>query len=48
MRPRSESGSHHPDNLTTLCWFHHHVVVHGMGYRIDPGSPPQRRRFHPP
>jgi hypothetical protein len=27
---------------------HHHVVVHGMGYRIDPESPPVRRRFLTP
>src|SRR5690606_34666818 len=34
--PRSHGGSHHPDNLVTLCWFHHHVVVHRRGYRIEP------------
>ena len=33
------------DNLATLCWFHHHVVIHGEGFSIDPNSPPQRRRF---
>lgn len=43
--PYSEGGSTDASNLTTLCWFHHHVVVHGMGYRIDPAAPPQRRRF---
>ncbi len=48
IRWRSDQGDHDPDNLTTLCWFHHHVVIHGLGYRIDPESPPQRRRFtHP-
>lgn len=47
IRQRLEGGNHDPDNLTTLCWFHHHVVVHGMGHRIDPESPPQRRRFRP-
>lgn len=46
--PRSRGGTHHPDNLTTLCWFHHHVVVHRNGYHIDPTSPPQRRRFLKP
>lgn len=39
----SDSGSHHPDNLATLCWYHHHVAIHGNGYRIDPESPPHRR-----
>lgn len=47
IRQRSNGGDHDPDNLTTLCWLHHHVVVHGTGHRIDPGSPPQRRRFTP-
>ncbi len=46
--PFSEGGHTDPVNLTTLCWFHHHVVVHGMGYRIDPDTPPQRRRFLSP
>ncbi len=45
ITPRSQGGSHHPDNLTTVCWYHHHVVIHGMGYQIDPASPPGRRRF---
>ena len=48
IRPRSDGGDNHPDNLATLCWFHHHVVVHGRGFSIDPDSPPLRRRFLPP
>jgi hypothetical protein len=48
ITPRSQGGTHDPSNLTTLCWFHHHVVVHRNGYRIDPNSPPQRRRFLKP
>ncbi len=43
--PYSHGGTTQPDNLTTLCWYHHHVVVHGHGYQLDPTSPPQRRRF---
>ncbi len=39
----SVGGSHDPENLTTLCWFHHHVAVHHQGFRIDPESPPGRR-----
>lgn len=46
--PWRDGGDHRADNLTTLCWYHHHVVVHGMGYRIDPETPPQRRRFLQP
>jgi hypothetical protein len=45
---RAQGGGNHPDNLTTLCFFHHHVVIHGMGYRIDPASPAGNRRFLPP
>jgi len=46
--PWAEGGRTDPENLTTLCWFHHHVVIHGHGHRIDPTSPPQRRRLlHP-
>ncbi len=43
--PWSEGGPTDPENLTTLCWFHHHVVVHGRGYRIDPKLGPGRIRF---
>ncbi|MFP5331330.1 MAG: HNH endonuclease [Acidimicrobiia bacterium] len=43
--PYAEGGTHHPDNLVTLCWYHHHVVIHQQGRRIDPNSPPQRRTF---
>jgi hypothetical protein len=45
---RLRGGSHHPGNLATVCWFHHHVVIHGLGYRIDPDSPVHRRRFLKP
>jgi len=45
VTPWSEGGPTDPGNLTTLCWFHHHVVVHGMGHAVDPASPPGRRRF---
>jgi hypothetical protein len=43
--PWSEGGPTDPENLTTLCWFHHHVVVHGWGYRIDDRLGPERLRF---
>jgi hypothetical protein len=48
LHPRSRGGSHHPDNLLTLCWYHHHVAIHGMGMEIDPGSPVHRRRLRWP
>jgi hypothetical protein len=43
--PHAQCGKHDPTNLVTLCWYHHHVVIHGHGYRIDPTSPPHRLRF---
>jgi hypothetical protein len=45
---RADSGSHDPENLTTLCWFHHHVAIHQQGLSIDPDSPPQKRRLIQP
>jgi len=41
----ADGGTNDIDNLTTLCWYHHHVAIHGSGYRIDPESPPHRRRL---
>lgn len=48
IRERSRDGNHHHANLTSLCWYHHHVVIHGRGFTIDPDSPIRRRRLHPP
>ena len=45
--PWAMGGSHEPDNLTTLCWYHHHVAIHQRGRELDPDSPPGRRRFLP-
>lgn len=45
--PRSRGGTHDLENLTTLCWWHHHVAVHGRGALIDPSSPPGRRAIIP-
>lgn len=41
----SAGGDHSIENLTTLCWYHHHVAVHGEGFVIDVDSPPGRRRL---
>ena len=42
---RADGASHDPDNLATLCWFHHHIAIHHNGLTIDPDTPPQRRRL---
>jgi 5-methylcytosine-specific restriction endonuclease McrA len=41
---RQHGGSHDPDNLITLCWYHHHIAIHQLGMTIDPSSPTHRRR----
>jgi hypothetical protein len=43
--PWSEGGPTDPENLTTLCWFHHHIVIHGWGFRIDERLGAGRLRF---
>ena len=46
--PYAISRSHDPTNLVTLCWWHHHVVIHQYRYTIDPTSPHGRLRFKRP
>ncbi len=46
--PRRDGGANTADNLATLCWYHHHIAVHRRGHRIDPDTPPHRRRLLPP
>jgi 5-methylcytosine-specific restriction endonuclease McrA len=46
--PWSQGGTTDPDNLITLCWFHHQVVVHRWGYRITRHPDHGRIRFKPP
>jgi hypothetical protein len=48
IRERHHGGSHDPENLVTLCWYHHHVAIHQLGFRIDPDSPVHRRRLIAP
>ena len=52
---RANRGDHDPENLLTVCWYHHHVAIHMLGMSIDPESPLHRRRLlglfnhdHPP
>lgn len=48
MVPWSQGGRTDAGNLTTVCWFHHHIAIHGQGFTIDPATPPQRRRLTRP
>ena len=45
IHERHHGGDHHPDNLITLCWYHHHVAIHMLGMTIDSQSPVHRRRL---
>ena len=47
IRPQAQGGDHRLNNLATLCWWHHHIAIHGLGMTIDPTSPPHRRRLLP-
>lgn len=47
-RPWSEGGATDPENLITLCWFHHQIVVHEWGYQIYQDPATGRIRFHRP
>ena len=46
--PWTDGGTTDAENLTTVCWYHHHIVIHGRGYTINPHSPPQRRQLNRP
>lgn len=41
----SDGGETEAENLISLCWYHHHVVVHQRGFEIDPDSPSGQIRF---
>jgi hypothetical protein len=43
--PWSQDGSTDPDNLITLCWFHHQIVVHQQGFTPQPHPDNRRIRF---
>jgi len=46
--PWSQGGTTDPDNLITLCWFHHQVVIHERGYQIYQHPETGRIRFRRP
>ena len=45
IKHRAHHGDHDPDNLATLCWFHHHVAIHQTGFTLHPDDPPGCRRL---
>ncbi len=46
--PWSQGGTTDPENLITLCWFHHHVVVHEQGFQLTRHPDHGRIRFRKP
>lgn len=48
IRHRAHDGDHDPDNLATLCWFHHHIAIHQAGFTLNPADPPTNRRLSKP
>jgi hypothetical protein len=45
IKQKASGGDHDPDNLISLCWYHHHIAIHQMGMQIDPHTPTHRRRL---
>jgi hypothetical protein len=43
ITPWSQGGRTDPDNLITLCWYHHHITIHQHGYQ--PYHHPQHGRI---
>jgi 5-methylcytosine-specific restriction endonuclease McrA len=48
LKPWSKGGPTNPENLITLCWFHHQVVVHQRGLQIFRHPDHGRIRFQKP
>jgi 5-methylcytosine-specific restriction endonuclease McrA len=46
--PWSRGGRTDAENLVSLCWFHHHVVVHERGFTVFRHPDHGRIRFRPP
>lgn len=45
---RAHDGPTNPDNLTTLCWYHHQVIIHQRRYQLYHHPDHGRIRFKPP
>jgi len=48
ITPWSQGGPTAPDNLITLCWYHHHITIHQHGYQPYHHPDHGRIRFHKP
>jgi 5-methylcytosine-specific restriction endonuclease McrA len=48
VTPWTGGGPTNPDNLVTLCWYHHQVVIHQKGYTLYRHPEHGRIRFKRP
>jgi hypothetical protein len=48
ITPWSQGGPTDPDNLITLCWYHHHIIIHQQGFSPYHHPKHGRIRFHKP
>ena len=48
ITPWSQNGPTDPDNLITLCWYHHHIVIHQQHYTLYRHPEHGRIRFRRP
>ena len=48
INPWSEGGTTDPENLITLCWFHHQIIVHQQGFEAYHHPEHGRIRFRKP
>ena len=48
LQPRASGGDHDPENLISLCWYHHHIAIHQMGMTVDPALPHPPKTTPPP
>ncbi len=37
---RHRGGTHDPENLIAVCWYHHHIAIHQLGYHHRPRIAP--------
>jgi 5-methylcytosine-specific restriction endonuclease McrA len=48
ITPWSQGGATNPDNLITLCWNHHHIIIHQQGFHLYHHPKHGRIRFRRP
>jgi hypothetical protein len=45
--PRARGGDHDPNNLTTVCWYCHHIPIHREGLELERIGPGRYRLKRP-